>query len=139
MKNEQYLKQNFWIVPTFHLQESTLNCVSIVIIDTSNITPKLLTTWLNNFVSLPTLNSFMIYLGYTTRINLILQPNLYYKKVLKCVDYSNFLRTSLNYKNAETLPTSHHICFWIKLQCCWNVLMQLTFHATDAFSKIMCG
>ena len=55
-----------------------------------------------NFVSLPTPNSLIFDLAYTTCINLNLWSNDKFR--LKCADTSNFLWTNLNYGNTKTVP-----------------------------------
>ena len=49
-------------------------------------------------------NSLILDLAYATHIELILWSNLNYKKLLKYVDYSNFLHTNLNYKKDKNVP-----------------------------------
>ena len=57
------------------------------------------------YCHVPTPNSFIFDLAYYTRlVNLILLLNLNYKRLLKCVDITNFLHTNLNYEKAKNVP-----------------------------------
>ena len=70
------------------------------------ILPKLLTTWRTQFCVI-TYSLLNFDVAYTTRTNLILWLNLNYKKLLKCVDTTEFLCINLNFekslKCADTL------------------------------------
>ena len=56
-----------------------------------------------NFVSLPTANSFISDLAYTTHMNPILRSNSNYKTVKMC-QYYVLLRANLNYKKDKDAP-----------------------------------
>ena len=49
-------------------------------------------------------NSFVFDLDYTICTSSILRANLKFKKLLKCVDTLNFLRTNLSCKQAKNVP-----------------------------------
>ena len=109
------------------------NYTEIFILNTIYTLPKPLFTWVTQFCVI-TYHPTYLFLTYTTHINLVLWSNLRYKKLLKVVNTSSFLRTNLIYKKTETVLIAKLICFWLIL-----ILFALTqfYDFTVEFKKLL--